>query len=195
MFRPNISKDEINSLALYQYDGHIHLIEDETHLDGVFDEISQHAFVGFDTETKPTFVSGDRNEVALIQIAIPSKVFLFRVNKIGLSRELVSFLENENILKVGVAIRNDAKELQYMAKFKARGFLELPEITEKIGIEARGLRGLAALIMNYRISKNAKVTNWEASLLSEKQCVYAATDAWVCLQMYQKLRELGILGT
>jgi ribonuclease D len=194
MFKPNISKDEINRLDLYQYDGHIHLIEDEMNLDAVFDEISQHPFVGFDTETKPTFVSGDRNEVALIQIAIPSKVFLFRINKTGLSKELVSFLEDESILKVGVAIHNDAKELQQLAKFKPRGFLELPDVTEKIGIEARGLRGLAALIMNYRISKNAKITNWEAPLLSEKQCIYAATDAWVCLQMYQKLHELGVLG-
>lgn len=194
MFKSNISKEEINQLGLYEYDGHIHLIEDPAHLEGVFAQINQHAFVGFDTETKPTFVSGDRNKVALIQIAIPDKVFLFRINKTGLTDEMIAFLENDQIKKIGVAIHNDARELQQLANFKPKGFLELPDVTEKIGIQARGLRGLAALILNQRISKGSKITNWEAPMLTEKQCLYAATDAWVCLQMYQKLHDLGMTG-
>jgi ribonuclease D len=193
MFRPNISKEDINRLDLYQYDGHIHLVEEEKHVDGVFEQIAQHKFIGFDTETKPTFISGDRNKVALIQIAIPDKVFLFRINKTGLYKELISIFEDENILKIGVAIHNDARELQQIINFRPKGFLELPDITTQIGIEARGLRGLAAVILNCRISKNAKITNWEAPELTDKQCIYAATDAWVCLEMYQKLHALDFL--
>ena len=194
MFLPNISKEEINRLDLFQFEGQIQLVEDEKHFNTVFDKIHQHSFVGFDTETKPSFQKGEKNYVSLVQIAIPDHVYLLRIHKTGLKNELLSFLENENILKIGVAIRNDARELQHINHFRPAGFLELPDITEKIGIEAKGLRGLAAIILNGRISKAAKITNWEAERLTDKQLSYAATDAWVCLQMYQRLHELGFIN-
>jgi len=194
MFSSNISKEEINRLDLFQFEGNIQLVENEKHFDAVFDKIHQHNIVGFDTETKPSFQKGEKNMVSLVQIAIPDHVYLLRIHKTGLKDQILSFLENENILKVGVAIRNDAKELQQINRFKPAGFLELPDFTSKIGIEAKGLRGLAAIILNARISKAAKITNWEAERLTEKQLYYAATDAWVCLQMYQRLMDLGILN-
>ncbi len=194
MFLPNISKDEINRLDLVHYTGKIQLVEDEKHFESVFDQIHQHSFVGFDTETKPSFHKGEKNHVSLVQIAIPDHVYLLRIHKTGLKNELLSFLENDQILKVGVAIRNDAKELQQINHFRAGGFLELPDVTTKIGIEAKGLRSLAAIILKGRISKAAKITNWEAERLSDKQLTYAATDAWVCMQMYQRLIELELLN-
>jgi ribonuclease D len=194
MFLSNISKEEINRLDLVHYQGKIQLIEDEKHFESVFDIIHQHSFVGFDTETKPCFQKGGKNRVSLVQIAVPEHVFLLRIHKTGLKNELLSFLENDQILKVGVAIRNDAKELQQISPFKAAGFLELPDVTTKIGIEAKGLRSLAAIILKGRISKAAKITNWEAERLSDKQLTYAATDAWVCMQMYQRLIELELLN-
>jgi ribonuclease D len=194
MFLSNISKEDINRLDLVHYAGKIQLVEDEKHFDSVFDQIHQHSFVGFDTETKPSFQKGEKNYVSLVQIAIPDHVYLLRIHKTGLKNELLSFLENENILKVGVAIRNDARELQQINHFKPAGFLELPDVTTKIGIEAKGLRSLAAIILKGRISKEAKITNWEAERLSDKQLTYAATDAWVCMQMYQRLIELELLN-
>ena len=194
MFLSNMSKEEINKLDLFQFEGKIQLVEDEKHFDSVFEKIHQHSFVGFDTETKPCFQKGEKNQVSLVQIAVPDHVYLLRIHKTGLKNELLSFLENENILKIGVAIRNDARELQQINHFNPAGFLELPDITTKIGIEAKGLRGLAAIILNGRISKAAKITNWEAERLSDKQLSYAATDAWVCLQMYQRLIDLGHLN-
>jgi ribonuclease D len=194
MFLPNISKDEINRLDLVHYTGKIQLVEDEKHFESVFDQIHQHSFVGFDTETKPSFQKGEKNHVSLVQIAIPDHVYLLRIHKTGLKNELLSFLENDQILKVGVAIRNDARELQQINHFRAAGFLELPDVTTKIGIEAKGLRSLAAIILKGRISKTAKITNWEAERLSDKQLTYAATDAWVCMQMYQRLIELELLN-
>ena len=194
MFLPNISKDEINRLDLVHYTGKIQLVEDEKYFESVFDQIHQHSFVGFDTETKPSFQKGEKNHVSLVQIAIPDHVYLLRIHKTGLKNELLSFLENDQILKVGVAIRNDARELQQINHFRAAGFLELPDVTTKIGIEAKGLRSLAAIILKGRISKTAKITNWEAERLSDKQLTYAATDAWVCMQMYQRLIELELLN-
>lgn len=193
MFRTNISREEINQLDQYYYQGNIHLIDEQNQIKEVFGHISGHSYVGFDTETKPSFVKGDKNKVSLIQIAIPDKVFLLRIHKTGIGNELINFLENEQILKVGVAIHNDAKELQQISNFKPKGFLEIPDLTGQLGIEAKGLRGLAAIILKIRISKGAKITNWEAEQLSKKQLQYAATDAWVCMEMYRKLHELGLV--
>ncbi len=190
MFKSDISKVEINLLSQLEYKGNIYLIEDHKTLRSVYKEIENYNYVGFDTESKPCFVKGEKNNVAMMQIAIPDAVFLFRLNKLGLTQELIDILENENISKVGVAIKNDAKALQSMKNYKPRNFLELPDLSSKIGIRVNGLRSLAAVILNGRISKSAKITNWEADILTDKQVVYAATDAWACLEMYEKIKNL-----
>ena len=46
---------------------------------------------------------------------------------------------------------------------------------------------MAAIILGIRISKTQQLSNWEAEKLSDSQCMYAATDAWVCREMYLKL--------
>lgn len=189
MFRSNISKEEINQLNLLEYNGKIHLIEDYKALEFIHKEIEIHSYIGFDTESKPCFVRGEKNKVAMVQIAIPDAVFLFRLNKIGFIQELVNILENENIVKVGVAIKNDARELQSLKTYKPKSFFEIPELSSKFGIQANGLRSLAAVLLDGRISKSAKITNWEADTLTDKQLIYAATDAWACLKMYEKLKE------
>jgi ribonuclease D len=181
------------ALPLDQYEGSVQIITREEELDGVFKHINAHDCVGFDTETKPVFVKGQFNHVSLIQIAIPGKVFLIRTNHVGLPDQMCAFFENENIKKLGVALTDDIKELRKLRDFAPRGFCELNEMVNKLGIESNGLRNLTATILGFRISKNAQVTNWEATVLSEKQVRYAATDAWVCLEMYDKLRNLGLL--
>ena len=46
---------------------------------------------------------------------------------------------------------------------------------------------MAAIILGSRVSKTQQLSNWEAEALSEAQQMYAATDAWVCREMYLKL--------
>ncbi len=193
MFAETISREEINSLDLNTFRGKIRLITREDQLADVFEKINKFPVVGFDTETKPTFRKGEVNEVAMIQIAIPEEVFIIRINYTGISNEIHQFLENENILKVGVALRDDLKDLNRLRKFKPSGFLELNKMVKNIGIESNGLRKLTAIILGFRISKNAQVSNWEAEKLTQKQLQYAATDAWVCLEMYDVLNKKGYL--
>src|SRR5579862_6869789 len=99
--KTNISHDEINALPLGAFEGKIVVVEDSRNLTKTFDEISHHRVVGFDTETKPVFVRGHQNKVALMQIALPEKVFLIRINHTGIQPEIIKFLENENIGKAG----------------------------------------------------------------------------------------------
>ncbi len=182
--RVTISNDEINLLPLGAYAGHIELISDQKLLKGVFKEIGAHNAVGFDTETRPTFTRGQLHKVALMQIAIPDKVFLIRLNLTGLAPEITDFLGNEEIKKVGVALRDDVKALERLKRFKPAGITELTALTKQAGIEVESVKKLAALFLGIRISKGAQTSNWEAPELNEKQLSYAATDAWVCLEVH-----------
>ena len=194
MFPSDISKDEINQLPLDRYNGEIVLIEKKEEVAQAMNEISQMEYVGIDTETKPVFVKGQYNHVSLVQIATSNKVFLIRLHKTGITDEIISFFENKEIKKYGVALADDIKDLQKLKRFKAENFFELNQLVKSIGIASNGLKKLVAIILGYRISKSAQVSNWEAPELSEKQLRYGATDAWVCLEMYEKLSSLNLLG-
>ena len=192
-FQATITKEEINALPLDQYEGNVQIITKEEDLDSVFQQINKHKCVGFDTETKPVFVKGQFNHVSLIQIAIPGNTYLIRTNHVGLPDQVCDFFENEDIKKLGVALMDDLKDLRKLREFTPRGFFELNEMVNVLGIESNGLRNLTATILGFRISKNAQVSNWEAPEFSERQIRYAATDAWVCLEMYDKLSALNLL--
>jgi ribonuclease D len=189
-FQKTISHDEINLLPLKAFIGKIELITDIDALPKAFKEIKEHEVVGFDTETKPAFVKGQVHKVSLLQLAIPHKVFLVRLNFTGLHKEIIHFLDNEKILKAGVGIRDDIKTLHRLGKFHAGGFVELSTLARENGLEVESVKKLSALLLGFRISKGAQTSNWEAEKLNEKQIIYAATDAWVCLEIYKKLSKL-----
>ncbi len=186
-FKSTITTDEINVLPLQAFDGKIMVLSEAGHLKKAFEEIHHCSAVGFDTETRPVFVRGQQNKVALMQIALARKVFLIRLMHTGMTTEIIHFLQDERVLKVGVALRDDIKALQRLKRFKPAGVYELTELSKKAGIEAEGLKKLTALILGFRISKGAQTSNWEADQLNEKQISYAATDAWVCREIYQRL--------
>lgn len=182
-----ISHEEINALPLKAFMGQIVLITKASQLPAAFSEIQHHTVVGFDTETKPAFVKGQVFKVALLQLAIPGKVFLVRLNLTGLTQEIVDFFENEKIIKAGVGLRDDIKTLHRLGNFTPAGFAELSTMARETGLEVESVKKLTALLLGFRISKGAQTSNWEAEQLNEKQVVYAATDAWVCLEIYKKL--------
>jgi ribonuclease D len=187
VFKDNITRDEVNELPLDGYKGAYTVITSTDQLEEAFAKINKHEYVGFDTETKPTFKKGQYHAVALIQIGIPGEVFLIRINQTGLADPIISFFENDQVQKIGVALTDDIKDLQKVRDFEAAGFVDLSKEVKQVGIESNGLRKLTAIMLGFRISKNAQVSNWEAEQLTEKQLRYAATDAWVCMEMYKKL--------
>jgi ribonuclease D len=182
-----ITNEEINELPLGAFTGTVVVVSDPEELQGVFQEVGRNTIIGFDTETKPVFVRGHHNKVAILQIALPHKVFLIRLLSTGFTPEIINFLQDETILKAGVAIRDDIKAMQLLKKFKPHGFVELAQMAREAGVEVESVKKLAALLLGFRISKSAQTSNWEADILNEKQISYAATDAWVCLNIYKKL--------
>jgi ribonuclease D len=186
--KTSISDEEMRALPLKAFEGKVVVISESAALANALDELSAHGYVGFDTETKPVFVRGHYNKVAILQLATPEKVFLIRLRATGLTDEIVHFFQNENIQKAGVAIRDDIKALQHLKKFKPGGFVELATLSKEAGLEVESVKKLTALLLGFRISKSAQTSNWDSDQLNEKQISYAATDAWVCLKIYDILK-------
>ncbi|MCB8998934.1 MAG: 3'-5' exonuclease domain-containing protein 2 [Bacteroidales bacterium] len=188
-FLPNISAEEINLLEVRQFEGKIHLIDSQDDADEAAEYLSHFPVIGFDTETKPNFKKGSSNKVSLMQLAVEGEAFLFRLHYTGLPDSVIRLFESEDILFTGVAIRDDVRKLQQIRNFNPVGFLELQKYSGYFKIEDNSLKKLAAIVMNIRISKSQQLSDWEARVLTEAQMRYAATDAWVCLEIYRILRN------
>lgn len=189
MFIESIDSERLKQLEFASFSGKIVVIDS---VDAEFNKalayLRSQKVIGFDTETRPCFSSDQpRYGVALLQLSGPEKAFLFRVNKIGMHRRLCSLLADPHIIKVGAAIHDDIRGLQKIHDFKADGFVDLQKIVWEWGIRDKSVKKMSAIILGFRISKTQQLSNWEAEKLSEQQCRYAATDAWVCREMYLKL--------
>jgi ribonuclease D len=190
--RLSISPDEINQLPLKTFEGKTVVVSDTLLLPKAMKEISKYDVVGFDTETRPSFKKGQVYQVSLLQLAVPKKAYLIRINHTGVTEEVAELFENKNIIKAGVGIRDDIKALQKLRKFEPAGFEDLSTLAKSSGLQVESVKKLTALLLGFRISKSAQTSNWEAATFTQKQIEYAATDAWVCLELYDKLkRELG----
>jgi ribonuclease D len=184
----SISPEEINTLPLKTFDGKTIVISDVLLLPKAIKEIEKHDVVGFDTETRPSFKRGQFYQVSLLQLAVPKKVYLIRVNHTGITDDIKRLFENENIIKAGVGIRDDIKALQKLKPFEPGGFHDLYLLAKQAGLQVESVKKLTALLLGFRISKGAQTSNWEVPAFTQKQIEYAATDAWVCLELYRKLK-------
>ena len=179
-----ISKAEINELPLIAWEGDIRILETVEAMETAAAELKSESHLGFDTETRPSFKKGEYYPPALIQLATEHTVYLFRISRTETLAPLLPILESSEILKTGVAIKDDVKELRAMEDFSPGGFVEIADMTVKLGYENRGLRALAGLFLGGRISKAAQVSNWARPELDPKQIRYAATDAWISREIY-----------
>lgn len=184
--KKSITKAEINDKPLIAWDGEIAVLDTVEAMAAAVNELQKETHLGFDTETRPTFKKGQYYPPALVQLATAQCVYLFRICKIETLEPLLPILESPDILKTGVAITDDVKELKAMEDFTPAGFVEIAELTVKLGYDNRGLRALAALLLDGRISKAAQVSNWARETLDDKQVRYAATDAWISREIYAK---------
>lgn len=187
MYKENITVEELAEHELSWFKGEIVLVDNFKTFNEVFPRLRRSNVLGFDTETRPTFKKGRKNAVSLIQLSTGDLACLFRINKIGIPDELSGLLSDPSVIKAGVAVHDDIRFLKNVKKFTPDGFVELQTLVKDFGIQSSGLKKLSAIILGFRISKRQQVTDWEAEQLSEAQQIYAATDAWVCHQIYKKL--------
>ena len=190
IYPPTISKEAVNELPVLSYtDRRIEVVTTLPKLHEAIEVLKQEKWVGFDTETKPSFVKGVKNKVALVQLSTPQVCYLIRVNKLGIPPILSEFLAAPVPLKIGLSLHDDYRVLLRSCKFKPTGFVDLQEIIKKVGIEELGLQKMYAILFGKKISKAQRLTNWEAAYLNEPQQEYAAIDAWACVDIYEKIKD------
>ena len=189
-FIESISNEEVAALQAVQFEGEIIIVETAEALEQACAHLSQQTILGFDTETRPSFTAGVTNKVALLQLYGGGKCFLIRLNRVQMTKQLTDILHNPNIIKVGAAVKNDIVGLSKLRHFTAGGFIDLQDIVENYGIKDKSLRKISGIVLGKKVSKAQRLSNWEAKTLTPQQQVYAATDAWVCVEIYSNLHIL-----
>ncbi len=183
----------MNELPIRRYEGSVHIVAEHPDLQHVIHDILQESVVGFDTETRPAFRPGESYLPSLVQFATASAVYLFQVQQQDLSGAMREILSSENIIKAGVSVTDDLRNLKKLFEFDERSVLDLGKVAERHGLKQTGLRNLAGIFLGTRIPKGAKTTNWAARRLTPQQIAYAATDAWVCRELYLRFSELKMV--
>ena len=189
-YAASITKAEINDLPLFRYEGAIHLISDGDEARRAVKILKKEPVLGFDTESRPSFRKGDNYLPSLVQFASRTEVYLFQIGQFDGIEALSPLLSSKSVAKVGVALHDDVRRLKEIAPYKDRGFVEVATMTKQLGITNTGLRSLAGILLGFRISKGAQVSNWARAKLTRSQLIYAATDAWVSRMLYEKAEEL-----
>lgn len=172
------------------FHGQIHVVQTPQEAEKAVAYLNTCPVVGIDSETRPSFTKGQSHKVALLQISSEKHCFLFRLNLTGLTLPLITLLENPGVTKVGLSLRDDFMMLHKRAPFEQRACIELQEYVRAFGIQDKSLQKIYAILFSEKISKSQRLSNWEAETLTEKQKQYAATDAWACLNIYNRLQEL-----
>jgi len=182
-----IEDEYVRSLPVLSFPGIINIIDHPADFEKIKPALLNENILGFDTETKPSFKKGRYHQVALLQLSTRDQAFLFRLNKVHLPEFVIEILEDKDIIKIGVALKDDLNGLNKVVPFEPNGFIDLQQFVKQFGIEDNGLKKLVANVLGFRISKKSQTSNWEQKELTREQLEYAATDAWVCRQMYEAL--------
>lgn len=190
MLREVIDHETLNLLPRGEFEGTIKVISTAKEINQVIPEIVLNNVLGFDTETKPTFKKGDSHNVSLLQLSNCDTAWLFRLHQSGFPPSLVRLMAEPSIVKVGAAILDDIRGLKKLHPFVDKGFIDLQKMVESYGVKEKGVKKMAGIFLDMQISKKQRLTNWEVPELTEAQIRYAATDAWVCLEIYQKMLSI-----
>lgn len=188
-----ISHDEMNALPIRRYEGPIHVVAGPQDLPRALQDILQESVVGFDTETRPAFKPGESYLPSIAQFATESAVYILQVQQRDLFAAMQDILSSENVIKVGVSVADDLRNLKKLFEFDERSVLDLGKVAKSHGMKQTGVRNLAGMFLGTRIPKGAKTTNWAARSLTPQQLTYAATDAWACRELYLRFRELQMV--
>lgn len=189
-FVNKISNEEVAALSAIHFDGEIVVVDTDEALDVVCRHLAEQSLLGFDTETRPSFKAGVTNKVSLLQLSTYERCYLIRLNKVKFSNKLMSILQRSDIMKIGADVAGDLRSLNKLRNFTPRGFVDLQSEVGKFGIEDKSLRKMSGIVLGQRVSKAQRLSNWEAQSFTEQQMMYAATDAWVCLKIYDKLNAI-----
>ncbi len=186
-FQSTITNEQTAELNSAHFDGEIIVVTREAQIEAAYKDLAAQKIIGFDTETRPSFKAGVTNKVSLLQLSTHKRCYLIRLCRTKLHPLILKILSNAEIKKIGADVAGDIRSLHELRNFKERGFIDLQQMVQYWGIEEKSLRKMSALVLGERVSKAQRLSNWEANTLTPQQQMYAATDAWVCIAIYEKL--------
>ena len=192
-FRGAISREEMARLPIRRYEGEVNLVATPEELRRAMADLRQESVVGFDTETRPAFRKGESHLPCLVQVATARAVYLFQLARMDFSAALAELLAEPGIVKVGMSLADDLRQLKLVFPFAEASVLDAGHVAHRHGLRQTGLRNLAGIFLGFRIPKGNRTSNWAAPRLSAAQINYAATDAWACRELFLCFRRLGML--
>jgi ribonuclease D len=181
------------NLPIHRYEGKVCLVATRQDLHHARADILHEDVVGLDTETRPAFRKGEKHLPCLAQVATRRAVYLFQLRRPEGYPLIAELLGEPRIVKAGVALAHDLRELELVFQFTGRGVLDLGGLARRCGLEQTGVRNLAGILLGWRIPKGARTSNWAAPRLTPQQITYAATDAWICRELFLRFKELGLM--
>ena len=189
----SISKEEMANLPIRRYEGKVSLVATPQDLEQARADIRQERVVGLDTETRPSFRKGESHLPCLVQAATARAVYLFQLRRLDVFPALVELLAKPHIIKAGIGLAHDLRQLKLVFPFTVENVLDLGVVARRRGLGQTGVRNLAGIFLGFRIPKGNRTSNWAAPHLSPAQITYAATDAWACRELYLRFQGLGLL--
>jgi ribonuclease D len=189
----SISREDLANLPIRRYDGAVSLVATLKELEQARADIRQERVVGLDTETRPSFAKGEHHLPCLVQAATARTVYLFQLSRLDVFPALVELLAKPEIVKAGVGLAYDLRQLKLVFPFTVENALDLGVVARRRGLGQTGVRNLAGMFLGFRIPKGNRTSNWAAPRLSPAQINYAATDAWACRELYLRFESEGLL--
>jgi ribonuclease D len=192
-FPREISRETLAALPVTNFEGEIVLVSSSTDLLRAWEDLAAEPYIGWDTETRPAFRVGETYLPSLVQAATAKAVYIFPLARMDFSKVLGGLFAEPTIVKAGISVADDMKKLKQVIPFEEASVLDIGTVAKRHGMKQTGLRNLAGIFLGFRVAKGSKTTNWAAPKLTSQQINYAATDAWVCRELYLKFRELEMV--
>lgn len=191
MFATTITNDQINELPVVHFTGRVIVVDNQQTMIEAEQALSGATVIGFDTETRPAFQKGLSYKMSLLQLSTQDTAVLIRLQMVELSPTIIRILQSAAVLKIGAAIRDDIRGLQKVKRYKPAGFIDLQSIVGDWGIESLSVKKMAAIVLGIKVSKAQRLSNWDALQLTPSQIDYAAVDAWVCREIFVRLKSMA----
>lgn len=188
-----ISRDDLNILPVRRYEGPVTFVDTPALLFTALTDIRSERVVGLDTETRPAFRKGESYLPSIVQVATANMAYIFPLRYPDTHAVIAEMLQAHGTAKAGVALAYDLRTLKQVFPFNEKSVVDLGIVAKRHDYGQSGVRNLAGIFLGYRIPKGAKTTNWSAAQLTPAQIIYAATDAWVCRELYLKFEENGLI--
>jgi len=188
-----ISREEMMALPVRRYDGPVHVLATPSDFERALPDLSRESVIGFDTETRPAFRRGESYLPSLVQFATADAVYLVQVQQGDYADGMQQIFMSDKTIKAGVSVRDDLRNLKNLFELEEHAVVDLGKLAKRHGLKQTGVRNLAGIFLGARIPKGVTTTNWAARRLTPKQITYAATDAWVCRELYLRFKELNLI--